>query len=257
MDIKILIAAHKKAQMPKDDMYLPVHVGKALNSMDFGYAADNVGDNISEKNSFMCELTALYWGWKNLDSEYLGLVHYRRYFSCRYGRWKFGLIMKRAEMERYLAKADVILPMKRYYIIETLYSHYKHTHDVTHLEIARATIETICPEYIESFDKVMERRSGHMFNMMVMKRPILNAYCEWLFSILFEMEKGVDFKTLTPFDARWPGRVAELLLDVWITHNKIQYVETGMVMLGDENFFAKLKGFLAAKYFGIKYNRSK
>lgn len=257
MDIKILIAAHKKAQMPKDDMYLPVHVGKALNSMDFGYAADNVGDNISEKNSFMCELTALYWGWKNLDSEYLGLVHYRRYFSCRYGRWKFGLIMKRPEMERYLAKADVILPMKRYYIIETLYSHYKHTHDVTHLEIARATIETICPEYIESFDKVMERRSGHMFNMMVMKRPILNAYCEWLFSILFEMEKGVDFKTLTPFDARWPGRVAELLLDVWITHNKIQYVETGMVMLGDENFFAKLKGFLAAKYFGIKYNRSK
>ena len=47
MDIKILIAAHKKAQMPKDDMYLPVHVGKALNSMDFAHAADNVGDNIS------------------------------------------------------------------------------------------------------------------------------------------------------------------------------------------------------------------
>ncbi len=257
MDIKILVATHKKAQMPQDSMYLPVQVGKALSSEDFGYATDDTGDNISAKNPYLCELTALYWGWKNLDNEYIGLAHYRRHFSCRFGRWKYNLIMTKPEMERCLSKADVVLPVKRYYFIETLYSHYKHTHDVGHLEIARETIERICPEYVGSFDKVMDRRSGHMFNMMVMRRPILNVYCEWLFNILFAMEKDVDFKALSPFDARWPGRIAELLLDVWITHNKVKYVETGMVMLGKENFWAKLKGFLAAKYFGVKYDKSK
>ena len=42
---------------------------------------DNSGQNISDKNACYCEITALYWAWKNLDARYLGLVHYRRYFE--------------------------------------------------------------------------------------------------------------------------------------------------------------------------------
>ena len=46
-----------------------------------GYQPDNIGDNISSKNPSFCELTGLYWAWKNLDNEYLGLAHYRRHFK--------------------------------------------------------------------------------------------------------------------------------------------------------------------------------
>lgn len=257
MDIKILVATHKKAHMPMDDMYLPVRVGNALAKDDFGYTGDDTGDNISEKNPYFCELTALYWGWKNVKADYIGLAHYRRYFSCRSGRWKYSLILTKEEAESYLSKADVVLPKKRHYFIESLASHYKHTHDLEHLELTREILRKQCPEYVEVFDKVMKHTSAHMFNMMIMKRDLLDAYCSWLFPILFALEDEIDVKNMPAFDARLFGRVSELLLDVWLKQNKIKYVETGFVQIGDENWGKKIKGFLSAKFGGKKYDRSK
>ena len=78
--VKILIATHKKYKMPEDSMYLPVHVGATGkydehgNKLELGYQKDNSGENISELNSSFCELTGLYWAWKNLDCEIVGLA---------------------------------------------------------------------------------------------------------------------------------------------------------------------------------------
>ena len=77
-NIKIIVATHKKYKMPNDAMYLPVQVG-AEGKETLGYVRDNEGENISHKNPNYCELTGLYWAWKNLDAEYLGLAHYRRH----------------------------------------------------------------------------------------------------------------------------------------------------------------------------------
>ena len=257
MDIKILVATHKKAHMPLDEMYLPVRVGNALAKDDFGYTGDDSGDNISEKNPYFCELTALYWGWKNVKADYIGLAHYRRHFSCIKGTWNYSLIFTKEDAERYLVKADVVLPKKRRYFIESLSSHYKHTHDLEHLELTREILRKQCPEYVEVFDKVMKHTSAHMFNMMIMKREVLDQYCSWLFPILFALEKEIDVKNMPAFDARLFGRVSELLLDVWLKQNNIKYVETGFVQIGDENWGKKIKGFLSAKFGGKKYDRSK
>lgn len=73
-DIKIVIAAHKKYDMPQDNIYLPVQVG-ATGKKSIGYQKDNKGINISKKNNEYSELTGLYWGWKNLNNDYIGLVH--------------------------------------------------------------------------------------------------------------------------------------------------------------------------------------
>ena len=67
MNIKILVAAHKNYWMPEDSVYLPLHVG-AEGKSDLGYTKDNTGDNISAKNPNFCELTGLYWAWKNLEA---------------------------------------------------------------------------------------------------------------------------------------------------------------------------------------------
>ena len=80
MNIKILVVTHKKYWMPKIEMYLPIQVG-LINKNDLGYLKDNTGDNISYKNPNYCELTAMYWAWKNIDVDYIGICHYRRYFT--------------------------------------------------------------------------------------------------------------------------------------------------------------------------------
>ena len=89
-DIKIIIATHKQHFMPSDDMYLPLHVGKS-GKEELGYQGDDTGDNISAKNPNFCELTGLYWAWKNLPNYYLGLIHYRRFFSVKRILWKHSI----------------------------------------------------------------------------------------------------------------------------------------------------------------------
>ena len=112
MNVKIVVTTHKPYRMPSEDLYLPVHVG-AANKPDLGYTRDDSGDNISEKNKNYCELTGLYWAWKNLDAECIGLAHYRRHFSVKPKRDKWVSVLKRDELENLLADCDVILPKPR------------------------------------------------------------------------------------------------------------------------------------------------
>jgi hypothetical protein len=157
-NIKLIVATHKKFQMPKDtNMYLPLHVGRE-GKVNLGYVGDNTGDNISKLNPYYCELTGLYWAWKNLDYDYLGLVHYRRYFTNKSLSYNDDIkiddvILSQNDVESLLDEVDVIVPKKRKYYIETLYSHYAHTLDGSHLDKTRKIISEISPEYLESSDK--------------------------------------------------------------------------------------------------------
>ena len=259
-NIKIIVATHKKYQMPEDKMYIPVQVG-AEGKEDLGYQKDNSGENISEKNPYFCELTGLYWAWKNLSADYIGLVHYRRHFSVnkkipKSESEKFKILLTEGQASEKLEKVDVILPKLRKYYIENLYSHYEHTMYIEPLDETRKIIEKKYPEYIEEFDKLHKRTSAHMFNMFVMKKEILNEYCTWLFDILFELEKRTDPSKYDSFHARFYGRVSELLLDVWINKNQIKYEEVKVIDMQNVNWVKKGVAFLQAKFTGKKYGKS-
>ena len=254
--IKIIVATHKKYDMPKDDIYLPLHVGREGKS-DLGYQGDNTGDNISTKNAFFCELTGLYWAWKNLDIDYIGLVHYRRYFRAKKKEQeRLDSVLKREELEKYLDKYDIIVPKKRKYYIETIYNHYKHTLHIETLDETIKIIQEKYPEYTPSVEKVMKHRYMHAFNMFVMKKKYINEYCEWLFSILFELENRMKDKKYDDFHARFYGRVSELLLDVWLDKTKYSYKELPFINIEPVNWWKKGTSFLKAKFFGEKYDKS-
>ena len=258
--IKIIVATHKKYKMPNDSIYLPVQVG-AENKESLGYQPDNDGENISSKNPYFCELTGLYWAWKNLDADYIGLSHYRRHFSVikHIGKEinkKFESVLNENELRNILKDTDVTLPKKRNYYIENLYSHYEHTMYIEPLDETRKIIEEKYPEYLEEFDKLHKRTSAHMFNMFIMKKEILNDYCTWLFDILFELEKRIDVKQYDAFHARFFGRVSELLLDVWINKNNINYKEVKVIDMQNVNWLKKGLSFLKAKFEGKKYEKS-
>ena len=84
-NVKVIIATHKKYDMPKDKLYLPLLVGADINKKDLGYTKDNTKKNISKKNPYYCELTGLYWAYKNLKNDYIGPAHYRRHFTLSNG----------------------------------------------------------------------------------------------------------------------------------------------------------------------------
>ena len=68
-NITMYMVTHKSVDFVPEDR-TPIFVGKGNNSDN--YISDNTGENISDKNSNYCELTALYWIWKNdKKSEYI------------------------------------------------------------------------------------------------------------------------------------------------------------------------------------------
>jgi hypothetical protein len=246
MNIKILIATHKRFEAPDDAVYLPIQVGKA-DKPDLGYIGDDTGDNISYKNPTFCELTALYWAWKNLNADYIGLVHYRRYLSRRRNR-----ILTGEEARQLCSRYDIIVPKKRHYYIETIRSQYAHAHYAEQLEATKAVIQATCPEYLPAFDRVMRQRSAHLFNMFIMKKNLADEYCKWLFDILFQLENKIDVSGLSSFQMRLFGRIAERLFNVWITKNRYKYKTINRSQTGDVNWSKKIKNFLFAKFFGKK-----
>ena len=255
MDIKVIVATHKKYSMPSDPMYLPLHVGRE-GKEDLGFTGDNTGDNISIKNPRFCELTGVYWVWKNLDGDYIGLSHYRRYFSYKKGRDKFDSVLSYSQAKDLLGDVDVLVPKIRNYYIETVYSHYSHTFHNEDLDVTREIISERYPDYIKAFDYLMKGRKVHLFNMFIMKRELFDGYCEWLFDILFELENRLDISSYSVFEARVYGRVSERLLDVYLNTNGIRYKEVPVIYMGKINWYRKITGFLKAKFFGVKYKQS-
>lgn len=268
LNIKIVIAAHKPYVMPQDEIYLPVQVGSE-GKKSIGFQRDNEGDNISEKNPSFCELTGLYWAWKNLTCDYLGLAHYRRHFTMSSKRTlnkektaekKIKSVLHTEEAERLASEYPIILPCKRKYYIETLYSHYAHSHYAVHLDVTREIIKERHPEYLAAFDAVMKQRSGYMFNMYIMRKELSDQYCEWLFDILFELERRMDGSELSAFQGRFYGRVSEIIFNVWlkyqIENNNYPVKEIGCVHMEPINWWKKGGAFLKAKFLHQKYKGS-
>lgn len=251
MKVKVLVAAHKNYKMPSDPMYLPVFVGKEIHpEINHTFQGDNTGENISKKNPYYNELTAIYWGWKNLDLDAMGLVHYRRYLSMSHNK-SLDTVLSTEQVEKLLNKYDIILPEKRKYYIETNKSHYLHAHEREPFYIMESIVKKDYPEYSESWDKVMNRTWAHMFNMFIMKKKPLNEYCNWMFDILSKVEGQTDISSYSTYEKRVYGFLSELLLDIWLDHNTEYSVkEVKYVFMEHTNWLIKGGKFLKRKLVG-------
>ncbi len=257
--VVVLVAAHKAYRMPEDQMYLPVQVG-ACGKADIGFQRDDEGENISSLNPLFCELTGTYWAWKHLDAEYIGLVHYRRLFAGR-GKgnpWQRALTYQ--EIEPCLGKIRVFVPGRRYYLIETLYSHYAHTHHAEHLDEVRKILLEKHPDMVPACDAVFRQRWGYMFNMMIMEKSLFHEYSEWLFGLLFELRTKVKEEGLSAFQLRYCGRVSEILFNIWLRYKlekkeiaREEIRELPVICTERTNWLKKGGEFLKARLFGTKY----
>lgn len=252
--LTMLVVTHKQTDIPNIDSYNPIVVGNNNVFLKDMYR-DNSGDNISDKNANYCELTALYWAWKNLnDVEYVGLSHYRRFFMTSFfNHTKSGFLSAKKAITL-LNNYDVILPYPKGWFDTTVEEWFLSTDGKTEaLEKLKFTITDLYPDYLDDYDKIMNGYMASYFNMFVMSKELMDKYCGWLFSILFELEKQIDLSTYTPLQARIYGFLSERLLNVWVCHNKlrIKYMFVNEIEK-DSHFKSDIKDIL--KYNAISKN---
>ena len=259
MNIRIVVAGHKSYWMPEDPIYLPLQVGAALTDNHIlNWTRDDQGENISEKNRTFCELTALYWAWKNLDANIIGLCHYRRYLGSsaslafRLFTEKKKQFLNESQINMMLKDYDIILPKKRYYWIETRGSQYAHAHHIKDLQITEQILREKYPSYLPAWNNMLLSRSGHICNMFITRFDLFHEYCTWLFDILLEAEKRLDISTYSENDRRVFGFLGERLLDVWIETNRLRYAETPIINLESQHWLRKGAMFVQRKLQGKK-----
>ena len=216
----IYIATHKKFNVPNLNGYCSLQVG-AEGKEKYGYLRDNIGNHISGKNANYCELTGLYWIWKNTDDSYKGLVHYRRYFGRNNLSNKISDICSYEHLLNCLKSVDIVLPYVEYFKQNAKEEILLHCCTEEIFDKLRQIIETKYPDYIETYDRYFNENKASLFNMLFCKREIFDAYCEWLFSILFVLEKQVDLAKLNTYQQRLYGFLSERLLNVWVSKNKL------------------------------------
>lgn len=217
--IKIYVMTHKAFEAPSDDLYVPLHVGKALGS-DLGYLGDDTGDNISDLNPYFGELTGIYWIWKNdIDSDYIGICHYRRFFVK-----EDGSLLEKRDFEEILSAYDA-MTTDVVTIDKTNFESYREAHHIEHLLAVKDSCKKLYPEYEKDFEAFLQDKSLCYANICVMPRGIFMKYCEWLFSILFDASENIDVSECDLYQKRVYGFLAERLLNVYVRHNPLNIKE--------------------------------
>lgn len=245
VDVKIFIAAHKDVELFDSSIMVPIQVGATNAARRFDdMLSDADGDNISDLNPMYCELTAQYWAWKNVDADYYGFCHYRRYFnlsSNSYLENAYGEVMDKfineetqskyglddANIKEAIAGYDLVIteikdirsfpgrsktPLDQYHEAPLL-----HDKDI---DIAFDIVKNMYPEYASDVDDFANGHESCFCNMYIMRKEIFFAYCDWMFPILERFCENTDMSLYGKEALRTPGHISERLFNIFLIHNQ-------------------------------------
>lgn len=248
-NVKILVCCHKKDLFKRSMTYMPIHVGKTLSSEDLNIVGDDTGDNISRKNPSYCELTGMYWAWKNLkDVDFVGLCHYRRYFDFNhYGsKWSPVTTVKTElfdEVDTEIDESSIhflinggVIMAKPLHLVTSSYYQYCEWHHGKDMRLLLDVMRRTQPsKYVSAFyETIFHSNIFRPYNMFVMKWEQFDRYCNWIFPILEMMEKEIDVTGYTQYQKRIYGYVAERLLNLYIVAEKLRIKDVPIIKFSDD-----------------------
>lgn len=199
-----------------------IQVGAALTSqrLSLDMLTDCECENISVKNRQYCELTALYWIWKNVGEDIIGLAHYRRHFILP-KRWKEIMLTN---------GIDVILPVPTF-VYPNIETNYKERHDPKDWEYLMEYLEENNPEDYQMAKQVFSGSLYSPCNMFIMHRNVLDDLCSWMFPILDAVAAHGGIKD-DAYLNRYPGFISERLITLFFYKNSKKY----KIVYADKNF---------------------
>lgn len=243
--ISVYVATHNQKVDISEEYLIPIQTGASFSKEELCELRDDSGDHISEKNKTYCELTALYWIWKNDETSIVGLSHYRRRFCISQER-----------ISEVLLEYDVICPYP-YYFRNSLYEEYRSRHILSDLHILQATVEQKYPEMMNAFYRVFRHNMLFPYNMMIAKRSFFDSYCEWLFDILSHVEQQIDVSERDDYQKRVFGFLSERLLTVYILAKEAKVYKCPVRIPEMQTPYKRMKYRLGKcfnqVYFNIKY----
>lgn len=229
MSVKLYVMTHKRFDVPENPMYIPLHVGHKSAKEDFGYTGDDTGDNISDLNCYYAELSGVYWVWKNVhNADCVGICHYRRFLVS-----EEDYVFSEAEYEEILARYDIVTT-KQLELPGTYRDGFCAHHDAKVFDETGRVIKELCPEYYDTFVSLSGKNKTYFGNIMVAKKELYDAYCEWLFAILFALQARIDLNFADDYHRRVFGFISEFLLYVWVTVRGLRAYECRVAVIGEK-----------------------
>ena len=232
-DVGLYVVTHKNYSVEGlPACYKSIHAGRALGD-DLGYIGDDTGRSVSELNPYLNEMTAAYWIWKNTDHDIVGISHYRRFFSSRNSReFKADNILTDEQAIEALKYNDMIVALEDnfgYNQYGFLINDAGQSITGTALTLLKAMMRVHQPDYVDVFDYFMSTCAMFRCNMMVTRKYIFDAYCEWLFSFL--LPAHAEFMQMAPLEKmsvnqkRIFGYLAERMMNIWLLKNNLKLKE--------------------------------
>jgi len=250
-DIKIFVS-HRidiDSELIDNPLYVPVRCGAVFDKENpMNIAGDDTGDNISERRMSFCEFTVQYWAWKNIEADYYGLCHYRRYLSFAGKRFptdeftmihnavltprckqKYGLLNSR-HMEEIISQYDIVVsenasveniptPQGKKRTVRELWDNHDGVFfEKSSVNIMFEIIDEIAPEYSKSAREYFAGARHRGFNCYVMKKELFDRLCRFQFPIMFEMERRIDTSGYTQTMKRTPAFIGEMLYGIFVYH---------------------------------------
>jgi len=256
--VKILVAYHKRDKLFKNSVLFPIHLGREiafektkdgkLSEKDYNWllnnmSGDNTGDNISDKNRFLNEMTGIYWAWKNYEElgnpDYIGLNHYRRFFKINY-----------SNLDKYFQNYDFIKLSSPFFKMG-IRAEWTNCAKLNNLDPADfdkfcEVYENIYPQDTKEFNSYISKENhGGLMNLFIMKKEDFFRYCEWIFPLLFEMEKSFNKSNRTI------GMIAERLTSYYLQKLENEGKKPLYTRLADEPPEMTLRFFIS-KIFNIR-----
>ncbi len=186
---------------------IPIQVGKSLTDMRIAEICDNVGENISLKNSDYSEGTALYWIWKNTSGQdYVGLFHYRRHMALG------------ADSLKQLAKYDVLLTVPSFVskpIKEFFCSKFILEHDWNRM---MGYIKEYDEAYYETALIYEKEQCYFPCNIFIIRRMYFDELCAFVFGVLEKVDSYYKNIHMIRMD-RYLGYLVENLVSIYMMHN--------------------------------------
>ena len=229
IDARIFVVIHKDFNTIRGDLYAPLCVGEFYKSE---WLLEKKGKNISALNPYINECTALYWIWKNTKEEYYGLIHYRRFFLCDRLKNVDNVLNKNRLAEIFSNGIDIIVPeitVLTYSIYDNVIKSVGKSVCDNAYKVLLKTLEEKQPDYVDTWEQVLDGNWIFAKNMFVGKRVVMDQYCDWLFSFLTEAVERFDYTGLSGNEKRVMGYFAETMLTCWIMKHEFRIYQLPVV----------------------------